>query len=449
MKRDYLERIVDAFYSLDISTVSDNVIHQIQRTLLDYLGCTIYSTSHRLCSDLVELVKSISAQGESSIWGEKKQFNLEASAFANASRTSTIELDDVSGMGASVHPGVYVWSSAFASFEKYHPDKDTVLKAVLFGYDLCLRMGLLSTENVRKLGLHGPGLNGAFASVATSGMLAGLSKKEIMNAICLAGSLLPICPFVSFLSGSDSKDFYGGWGCYLGMIAVNGAKRGMSGPEAILDGEKSLKSIYSGAEPDGEIAKDFLIEKISFKEFSACASVHPAVSALLQIIEQRPFSVNDVKKIIVETYPYSYQLNSGVEMPLNVSSARLYLPYAISVGVICKALPPDAFLLENIKSGKYSSLMDKVEVLNHVEYGDSSFSIRGAIVTVVLKNGEVLKREHIGSRWSKGARDEDLENKFKSLSNSAFDEKTLDEISKRALSFDGNLGYFIDMLKSL
>lgn len=447
--KSYLERVVDGFYSLDAKDVPDSVIHQIQRALLDYIGCTSYTVSNKLCNPIVDLVKSISARGNSSIWGSDEKYALEAAGFANAARTSNIELDDVSGMGASVHPGVYVWSAAIAASEEYHPDNATVIKAVLFGYDLCLRMGLLSTERVRALGLHGPGLNGAFASLATAGMIAGLTKEEMMNAIGIAGSLLPVCPFISFTSGTDSKDFYGGWGEYLGLIAVNAAKRGMTGPYDIATGKKSLISIYSGNEAEGEIAKDFLIMKIVFKEFSACASVHPAMTALLSIMDEHPFSADDVDSAVVETYPYSYALNSGVHGSLNVSSARLSLPYTISACIETGALMPDVFLKENLDSGKYASLFDKVEVLEHKEYGDSAFSIRGAIVTIKLKDGTILKKESIGNRWTKGASDDDLKGKFERLASGSFSIDDLKKIEDKAFSFNGNLSFFIDKLGEL
>ncbi len=450
MNEGYIERIVDAFYSLKLEDIPLTVLHQVQRTLLDYIGCTSYTIKHKLCQPLIETVESITAKGGSSIWGEHEKYALEGAAFANAARTSNIELDDVSGMGASVHPGVYVWSAAIASYEHYNPSPETVIKAVLFGYELCLRMGLKSTENVRALGLHGPGLNGAFASLATGGMIAGLTRDEMLNAIGIAGSLLPVCPFISFLSGTDSKDFYGGWPCYLGLVAVNAAKRGMTGPEAILSGKKSLISIYSGKESDGELGRDFLIMKIVFKEFSACASVHPAMTALREIMKENEFSVSDVEDVLVRTYPYSYQLNSGVSLPLNVSSARLSLPYTISVCLRTGALAPDAFSSSSLQNEEeYLPIMEKVHVENNEAYGDSSFSIRGSIVKVTLKDGRVLEKEAIGSAWSNGVSDEMLCEKFESLAKDSYDSDKIADIEKNAMAFNGNLTYFINALKSI
>ncbi len=448
MNEGYIDSILDAFYSLKVEDIPADVMHQIRRTLIDYLGCTSYSVSHRLCEGLKETVKSISKAGDSYVWGDCDRLCAEGAAFINAARTSNIELDDVSGMGASVHPGVYVWSTLFATYEIYKPSKETVLKAILLGYELCLRMGLKSTERVRELGLHGPGLNGAFASLAVAGIVAGLTKDEMKNAIGIAGSLLPLCPFISFTSGTDSKDFYGGWPCYLGLVAVNAAAHHLTGPYDILSGKKSLISIYSGKEPDEKLGKDFLIMRIVFKEFSSCASVHPAASAVKAILKENEFDIEDVAHITVETYPYSYELNSGVSLPLNVSSARLYLPYAISVALHTGALMPDAFTDDMVKKGKYLPLMDKVEVINHSEYGNSSFSVRGSIVRIELKDGRVLEKEAIGSEWSNGVSDAMLIEKFEALA-TCFASSSQKAIEEKAFSFEGDLTPFIALLKTL
>lgn len=438
MPKRYLDEIIDTFYDLSYDDVPARVVHQVRRTLLDYLGCAAYTAKHHACAPLVDVACSLGAAGGVPLWGEERTACAASAALANAARVSHIELDDCSAMGASVHPGVYVWTAAFAAYADHPCDGKTFVKAVLFGYEMVLRMGLLSTQQVRRLGLHGPGLNGAFAALAAAGMIEGLSREQLREAVGIAGSLLPVCPFVSFLDGTDSKDLYGGWGTYLGLFAVACAQKGMTGPRDILDGPKSLASIYDGGRGTFVLGKDFLIEHISFKEFSACASVHPALSALLGLMAQHPFRAEDVRSILVETYPYSYQLNEGVGKVLNPSSARLSLPYTVAVAVTEGGLPPAAFEPEALGSASLASLMAKVEVREHAEYGDDAFSIRGAIVTVTLRDGTVLRRESIGSRWSKGTSDEALAGKFRTLSAGAFPD--LGKVEDLVWAFDGETG---------
>jgi len=448
----YIDRIIDHFYGLKFEDIPDGAVSQVRRALLDYMGCAAYTAHNGCCRGLVETVCALGREGEASVWADGRKFCAAAAAFANAARTSNIELDDVSGIGASVHPGVYVWSAAFAAWQENRCSEEDFIRGVLFGYELCMRMGLLSTQQVRNLGLHGPGMNGAFAALGAAGIIMGLDRKQLRNAFGIVGSLLPICPFISFMEGTDSKDMYGGWGVYLAMFAVRAAKNGQTGPEGILDGKKSLISIYCGeGGKDMPLGEDYMINHISFKEFSACASVHPAMTAVLAMKKKHDFSADDVESVSVETYPYSFALNSGVGDELNVSSARLSLRYTVAVALYENCLMPGAFTKDSLKNEKYLALRDRVSVSNHTEYGDSAFSIRGCIVEVKLKDGRAFREESLGSRWSKGVTDEQLRGKFRVLSEGAFAQEEKAELEAKIGSFGAGVSpeYFIRALAGI
>src|SRR5450759_1525126 len=117
MNRYYWQSIIEYFYQMPISDVDPRTLHQVKRCLLDYLGCSIYASSHHCANGLAKFILADSRPGNSTAWFESRKLDLKSAAFLNACRTSSIELDDCSGIGASVHPGVYIWSSALAAYE--------------------------------------------------------------------------------------------------------------------------------------------------------------------------------------------------------------------------------------------------------------------------------------------------------------------------------------------
>jgi 2-methylcitrate dehydratase PrpD len=424
MQRYYWQQIIDYFYQMQMSDVDPRSLHQLKRCLLDYLGCSIYASNHNCADGLKGFILADSHQGRSTAWFESQKLDLKSAAFLNACRTSSIELDDVSGIGASVHPGVYIWSSALAAYEVNQCSVKDLIRSVLFGYDICMRMGLLASEKVREFGLHGPGLIGGLGASVTAGMVLGSTRDQLENAFAITASLLPACPFSSFLEGTDSKDLYGGWGVYLGIMAAEMALHGLTGPKGILDEEKSMK--YLMADQKGKetpLGSHFYINEITFKEFSACASVHPAVSATLNLKKKNEFSLEDIESIKVFTYPFSFDLNSNATAELNVASARLSLPYSVSVALHENGLPPMAFEKAKLTDANYNELARKVDVFVNESYGNGPFAIRGAIVELYMKNGDVIREESIGSRWSNRPgqpelrpSDEELTRKFDRLS---------------------------------
>lgn len=424
MANDYLLDIVEYFHGYKFEDIDSGALQQVKRGLLDYLGCSIYAAKHDSCPGLMELIAEMApAKGVASVWAEQELTSPALATFANAARTSNIELDDGSGIGASVHPGVYVWSAALAAWEHTDASVNDVIRAVVFGYDVCLRMGLLATDQVRELGLHGPGLVGGLAAAATAGLVSGLNVEQLYNAISITASLLPVCPFISFLEGADAKDFYGGWGAYLAWTAVAAAEKGLTGPARILDGPKSLSAIFAGKKgKDVAPGAHFYIKDASFKEFPACYSVHPAMGLILDLQAKHDFKPEQITSVSVAAYPYAYELHQGVGPEMNPSSARLSLSYTVAYMLIEGELSPAAFTPENIRSAKYQALGEKITVKRHDAYGAGPFAVRGTIIEIQLLDGTVIKGETSGARWSTPPSDDELINKFSSLVVDALDE---------------------------
>lgn len=449
--KSYLESILDYYYGLSFDMLDAKTVHQVQRSFLDYYGCAAYTAKHQCCKPLIDVLLDLGAPGESTVFGSRKGSNMASAACVNACRVSNIEMDDGSGINAAVHPGLYVWSAALAAFEEQPCDKNTLVIAIIFGYDVCMRLGMLAAKNVEKMELHGPGISGAFGAVAAAGMILGLNRDQMENALGMAGALLPICPFISFVKGTDNKDLYGGWGVYLAMVAIAAAKRGLTGPTEIMDGAKSLRCIYSGDwGTDAPFGAPYYINVIGFKEFPACLSTHPSLIALEAIRNKHNFSSDEVERITVTVHPGAYTLNNGATQPLTPTSARLYLPYCIAACLQWGELRPEHFEETQISSGALDALAARVQVevepMFSQEHGGPACRM-----TLLLTDGAVLTEETRGIRWcvSKPS-DEDLIGKFRMLTKDIFTADICDEIIANIMEF--NMQYmqrYIDILGRL
>ena len=415
-RETYIYRLAEYFANCGTEDFDRDTRHQVSRCLMDYLGCAAFSGAHHCCREWVSLITSLEfGQGKAKIWGLEERFSPMCAAFANAVRVSSIEMDDCSGIGASVHPGVYVMSTALAVAGE-STEEETFVRAVICGYDVCMRMGLLATEQVRELGLHGPGLAGGMAAAATAGILMGLRAEELYQAMCITASLLPLCPFTTFMEGADAKDLYGGWGVLLGIFSAEAAERGLTGPVHVLEGAKSLSWLFAGTKGISlRPGEHFYINDVSFKQFSACHSVHPAMTAIQELLGRFPVEPHRVRQVTVSTYPYSYALNEGVREPLNASSARLSLAFTTAVALIEGDLRPDAFLPEGLTDERYLAMSRKSAVTKNEDYKDGPFGVRGTKIRVEMEDGTVYEDEVTANRWDQAPSDEALAEKFLSL----------------------------------
>ncbi len=438
MEKSYIHSIVEYFYDLPYEKLDEATIHQVARTFLDYTGCTVYSIYHNCCRKLVDFFSDICCADGQSPWGIEKNTNCAGAAAANASRTSSLELDDVSGINASVHAGVYVWTAALEAWKKHQCSMQDFIKAIVFGYDICMRVGMLSGESVREFGFHGPGMCGGMAAAATASMILGLSAQETENAICITGSILPLCPFISFIEGADSKDMYGGWGMYQAFFAIAAAKQGITGPKELFESKYGLKPFYCLEKGrDIPFGTEYFINSISFKEFSACFSVHPAVTCVLNLLEKHEIPVDEIASVEVETYPYSYALSMGsCSDSLTGSSARLSVPYCVAFSLIHGDLPPKAFTEESLSDARCLELASRITLKNHIAYGEGPYGIRGSIVRVQMKNGAVFETETKASRWNGVVSDAQLTGKFLMLTQDAFSKEQQETLRSAIFNFN-------------
>lgn len=422
-KGEYIFKLAEYFTNCRTEDFDDETRHQVRRCLIDYLGCAAFSGANNCCKEWVELIKGLKfGQGEAKIWGEENKVSPMCAAFANAVRVSSIEMDDCSGIGASVHPGIYVMSTVLAMTDETTKE-ETFYRAVIGGYDICMRMGLLATEQVRELGLHGPGLAGGMAGAVAAGIMKGLSVQQLYYAMCITASLLPLCPFTTFMEGADAKDLYGGWGVFLGMFAAEAAARNLTGPKHILEGEKSLSWLFAGTKGfSWEPGEHFYINDVSFKKFSACHSVHPAMTAIQELLGKFPVDPKAIRKVTVSTYPYSYALNEGVKEPLNASSARLSLAFTTAVALLEGDLKPTAFLPDGLTDERYLAMSKKIQVTKNEDYQDGPFGIRGTKIRIEMEDGTVYEDEVTKNKWDQAPGDKELAEKFFGLAKGNLEE---------------------------
>ncbi|MEG1525408.1 MAG: MmgE/PrpD family protein [Clostridia bacterium] len=431
----YFRTLAEHFSQCRMSDIDDETLHQVRRSLVNYLGGSVYTASHDSCAQLLAMIRTMDTGGKSTVWSEALPAAPMIAAFSNAARLSSLELND--GTKASAHPGIYVWSSTLATYQQYGGSVEDVIRAVVFGYDVCTRMAMLSIERILELGLHNPGFVGGLGAVAAAGLLRGLSVDELCNAFGIAASLLPLCPFVSFVEGSDSKDLYGGWGAYLGLFAVEAASRGLTGPEHVLKGIKALDTIFQGdSGKEIEPGNPYLINWLSIKEYPACFAVSPAVNAVLALQRKHAIDPEQIESVVVDTYPYSFDLNQGVGRSPNVTSGKLSLYYTVAVVLMDGQLSPDAFADETLHDTRYQALRDKITTKRHDAYGNGPTGIRGCVIEIRMKDGQVLVEEFNATENKKIYSDEMLYEKYCGLTKDVLTPPQQKELYDFAMQMD-------------
>ncbi|MPL95594.1 hypothetical protein SDC9_41766 [bioreactor metagenome] len=408
----YFEAVADYYLATPPDQLEDTAADQARRCLKDTVGCMLAAGD--VCRRELNFIRSLGSGGGCTVAGQDYSLPPAPAAFSNGLLAAALELDDATSIGVSVHPGCCVIPAALAASQIHNSSGGELIRAICFGYELCNRLGLLATEWIRELGLFGPGVIAAPCAAAVSGLLMGLDREKLRNAFSISLSMSPLCPFSAFTDGADSKSFYSAWGVYLGMLSSELAAEGFTGPAHILDGECSLKSIFSGERGlDVPPGSGGYSHAVVFKDYSACLSVHAAMTAISNLKERESFSPAQIMDVSIRTYPYACAI-SGLVKDLNPISARVSLPFTAAVMLTEGVLSPEAFKQESLRRQDYLSLSEKVHVQQGNEYGSGAFSKRGCCISVRLNDGRQIQETVDCAKWGVDSppSDSDLDEKF-------------------------------------
>ena len=156
-------------------------------------------------------------------------------ALLNGSLAQALEMDDKHGSSLA-RPGSTVTPAVLAVAQANNMSLTDVVTAVTVGYEVMIRLGFVAGDRFLERGYHTSSLLGAFGTVAAVGSLLKSSAEDIVNALGIAGTFAAGIQEAT-RTGSTSKILHGGWGAHSGVIALDLATAGITGPSSVFEGK--------------------------------------------------------------------------------------------------------------------------------------------------------------------------------------------------------------------
>jgi 2-methylcitrate dehydratase PrpD len=125
-----------------------------------------------------------------------------------------------------------------------------MIEAYTAAYEVTARIGVMGNAKILYgKGFHCTGLGGPFGAALASGLVMGLDKSELVNALGIAGSFSSgLLEFQS--DGSMTKRLHPGVASWHGMTAAALAKEGFTGPATILEGRRMAQCLQRRFQQD-------------------------------------------------------------------------------------------------------------------------------------------------------------------------------------------------------
>lgn len=209
------------------------------QAIIDQYGLQISGSDMDVSKAIYHTEKNFNqSTGKSSITRYGDQVSPVHAAFINASFAHSKDFDD-SHLEAQTHAGSVVIPAAMALAEAYDYPAEKVLKAIIWGMEIMLRLSYSLSPSCMKNGHHTCPTIGPFGAAIACGLLMDVTEKELCNALGICGSFAGgLLEFT--ISGGMVKRIYPGLGARHGLEAVFLAKSGITAPASIIEGSKGL-----------------------------------------------------------------------------------------------------------------------------------------------------------------------------------------------------------------
>lgn len=224
------------------------------------------------------------------IFGLGVPVRADLAALLNGALAQALEMDDKHGSSLA-RPGSTVTPAVLAAAETRGVRLEDVVTAVVAGYEVMIRLGFVAGDRFLARGYHTSSLLGAFGASAAIGRLYGCSPGTIVDALGISGTFASGIQ-ESTRTGSTSKILHGGWGAHAGMLAVDLATAGITGPDSVFEGrfgffETHLTPVTGALDFAAGMAglgTHWYLPETAYKPYPCCQLIHAFIDAAKQLL---------------------------------------------------------------------------------------------------------------------------------------------------------------------
>jgi 2-methylcitrate dehydratase PrpD len=389
---DRLDRLAAAAAMMSYAAVPALVRERVRDLVIDTFAVTAWGSRR---AELVALraVCGHDQPGGSTVLGTQFALPAAVAGSLNGAAAAADQLQD-GHREARGHPAAHVVLAAFALAEAHDRPTESMLSAVLAGYEVGARVGIAMGGTPH--GVHDIGTWGAVATaVATTHLLTGADAAAIRRAIELAASSLLLSDAHTIFNGYTGGHAYLGasisHGLWLGQAAAAGLAAAPGGLERFLGPHAAAH--WAGLPPDGDDganhSHDYEILRGYIKLHPACAHLHGVLDALEDIRTAHPNVAfpDAVQSVRVRTYAAASAFDTPAR---NELEARFSIPTSVALSLLHGRLDDDILTDEEVASEPVRQLAERVTV-EHASDLDAGYPAgRPTNVAVLLADGRVL-----------------------------------------------------------
>jgi 2-methylcitrate dehydratase PrpD len=405
---------------------------KVKHYMVDVIGCMVGASREAQSQALLDVVKEDGGNPDSSVFAHGFKTSVMNAALMNGTMGHIMDFDDDHREG-TMHPTVVVFPAVFALGEKLKVSGKELMRALILGLEVMIRVGESFLGKSYYQGFHPTGTCGVFGAAAGCALLLGLDVKRTTYALGLAGS------FTSGTlewrtEGSWQKPLQAGHPAMFGVLSAFLAEKGFIGARTVFEGPDgfirahSFKDIFDYGRITDTLGKKWEMMDTSIKVHACCRFAGPVADCALDLYRQG-VRAKDVKGILAKVNDWTIKVlctpPEPKYRPITHVDAQFSLPYTIAVAICKNKTGPWEFKEGVLGDPEVLKLADKIAwELDPAAEAVYPKAYSTTIVATLNDGREVVS--HVD--YPKGDPEnpvtiEDILNKFNLLTENYFDQK--------------------------
>ncbi|MFC3337795.1 MmgE/PrpD family protein [Paracandidimonas soli] len=371
---------------------------------IDTIAVMLAGSSQPAQQDFSEAVLALDGgNGKATVAGRSLAASVPWAAMINGCAAHQLDFDDVLDPSMS-HPSAVLVPAILALAQSRANSGKDCLDAYIVGLEVLARLGEAMNLAHYSNGWHATSTLGAMAAAAACSRLLRLDVRRTQMAISLASSMAggSKCQF-----GTFAKPMHAGMAAKNGIISAHLSSMGTDAIEEPLEGPWGYIALTCGSEAPGfarvlqKLGKQSAMEEhgVSIKLYPCCNSTHRPIDALLAVLAQHAFAIEDIARIEVHISEIAAR-NLRYSRPETPAQARFSLEYCLAIALRQRNGPgPADFTPHAVLDTEVQSLLPLMDIRTDPELampGSAGEAPHRIHLTVHLKDGRKIdqRMEH-------------------------------------------------------
>lgn len=370
----------------NLETLQPDDLEMVKIAFLDWVSAAVSGKKEACVQKLLAMDQATKIKGNCTVIAQSYHTSVLNAALLNGTESHALDFDDIHDY-LSLHLCSPVFPAAVAVGEIMQISGMEFIKSVVVGMQIMVSLSAGIMPEHYNLGRwHATSTLGIFGAAAAAGRLLKLTVSQMCNAFGICANL---ASGVQLNFGTMAKPMVVGMAARNGVLAALLAKEGFTGRTDIFDTEYllhiSLKKNLSPIQKSilERMKGTFAIQELRFKRYPCGAPTHSGIINCRKILEEHPFSLDEVQKIVFEPYPRAIRL-VGITHPRTGLEGKFSIFYTAAAQMVFGKVTMETFTDEMVKDSRIQTLLDKMEMVPNDEFTYS----RGGRTTIYLKNGE-------------------------------------------------------------